>query len=141
IFDFVTEYYYSHPSIAPASAFMVDEATFQSFKKWLGNKDYSYQSDSELLLAELKATAEKEKYLDELKTELDALSAKLSHNKQQDLEQNKVEVINLLQSEIVNRYYHQRGRILNRLKNEDKDLKTALSLINNTKAYQSELQP
>ncbi len=141
LFDFATEYYYSHPEIAPPGQFATDDKVFRAFEQWLGDKDYSYQSDSELLLEELRTVAEKEKYLDNLQKELETLSAKLSHDKQQDLQKNQKEIMDLLRNEIINRYYYQRGRIINRLHTEDKDLDKALELMSDKAAYQAVLRP
>lgn len=140
IFDYATEYYYNHPTIAPAATFALNESDYNAFEKWLGNKDYSYKSESEQLLAGLKETAEKEKYFDNVKAEYAALAAKLSHDKKQDLIKNKKEVLNLLTNEIVSRYYFQRGRVINKMKNDDKDLQKALQLLNDSKNYKSLLK-
>lgn len=141
IFDFATEYYYKHPEIAPPEQFQTNEELFTVFEKWLGEKDYSYKSDSELLLDELKETAEKEKYYENIKSEFVTLSNKLSHDKQQDLVKNREEVKELLRNEIVNRYYHQKGRIINRMQMDDDDLHKALELMENNQAYQALLRP
>jgi carboxyl-terminal processing protease len=140
IFDYATQYYYNHPTIAQPADFALSENDFNAFEKWLSNKDYSYKSDSEQLLASLKETAEKEKYFDNVKNEYNALAAKLSHDKKQDLIKNKKEVMTLLTNEIVSRYYFQRGRVINKMKNDDKDLQKALQLLSDMKNYKSLLK-
>ncbi|MFA6058427.1 MAG: S41 family peptidase [Taibaiella sp.] len=140
IFDYATQYYYNHPTIAQPADFALSEADFNAFEKWLSNKDYSYKSDSEQLLTSLKETAEKEKYFDNVKNEYNALAAKLSHDKKQDLIKNKKEVMTLLTNEIVSRYYFQRGRVINKMKNDDKDLQKALQLLSDMKNYKSLLK-
>jgi carboxyl-terminal processing protease len=140
IFDYATQYYYNHPAIAQPADFVLSENDFTAFEKWLGNKDYSYKSESEQLLAGLKETAEKEKYFDNVKNEYNALAAKLSHDKKQDLIKNKKEVMTLLANEIVSRYYFQRGRVINKMRNDDKELQKALQLLSDTKNYKSLLK-
>lgn len=140
IFDYATKYYYSHSTIAPAAEFALSENDFNDFEKWLSDKDYSYKTESEQLLAGLKETAEKEKYFDNVKNEYNALATRLSHDKKQDLIKNKQEVMQLLSNEIVSRYYQQRGRVINRLKRDDKDLQKALLLLSNNKDYKSVLK-
>jgi carboxyl-terminal processing protease len=140
IFDYATQYYYKHNTIPPASDFALTESDFSDFEKWLSDKDYSYKTESEELLAGLKETAEKEKYFENVKNEFNALSAKLSHDKKQDLLKNKKEVMSLLANEIVSRYYYQKGRVINKLKLDDKDLKKALMLLKSAKEYQSLLK-
>jgi carboxyl-terminal processing protease len=140
IFDYATQYYYDHSTIAQPADFVLSENDFTAFEKWLSNKDYSYKSESEQLLAGLKETAEKEKYFDNVKSEYNALAAKLSHDKKQDLIKNKKEVMTLLANEIVSRYYFQRGRVINKMKNDDKELQKALQLLSDTKNYKSLLK-
>ncbi|WP_118972060.1 S41 family peptidase [Taibaiella koreensis] len=140
IFEYATKYYYNHPTIAPAADFALSESDFNDFEKWLSDKDYSYKTESEQLLAGLKETAEKEKYFDNVKGEYNALAAKLFHDKKQDLIKNRQEVMQLLANEIVSRYYYQRGRVINKLKRDDEDLKKALLLLSNSKDYQSVLK-
>lgn len=140
IFDYATRYYSNHPTIPQAADFTLSEKDFTDFEQWLGNKDYAYKSESEQLLAGLKETAEKEKYFENVKNEYNALASKLSHDKKQDLVKNKKEVMFLLANEIVSRYYFQRGRVINKMKNDDKDLQKALQLLSNSKDYKSLLK-
>lgn len=140
IFDYATKYYYAHPAIAPAASFRLSESDFADFEQWLADKDYSYKSESEELLASLKKTAEKEKYFDRIKGEYDALGARLAHDKKQDLLQNKKEIMQVLANEIVSRYYFQRGRVIHKLKNDDNYLQQALQLLQNDKSYKSLLK-
>lgn len=140
LFDYATEYYYKHPSIAAPADFALTENDFNDFEKWLSDKDYSYKTESEQLLSELKASAEKEQYFDNIKAEFGALSQRLSHDKKQDLIKHKDEVMNLLNNEIISRYYYQRGRVINKLRRDDKDLQKALQLLANDKDYQSLLK-
>ncbi|RYZ44935.1 MAG: peptidase S41, partial [Sphingobacteriales bacterium] len=140
IFDYATEYYYNHPAIAQPADFALNESDYNAFEKWLSTKDYSYKSESEQMLASLKETAEKEKFFENVKSEYNALATKLSHDKKQDLMKNKQEVMTLLANEIVSRYYYQRGRVINKMKRDDKDLQKALQLLSDTKNYKSLLK-
>lgn len=140
IFDYATKYYYNHPTIAPAADFSLSEKEFKDFETWLSGKDYSYKTESEELLGLLKEKADKEKYFDNIKNEFNTLSAKLSHDKKQDLVNNKAEVINLLNNEIVSRYYYQKGRVINKLKLDDNNLKKAIMLLLNSQEYKSLLK-
>lgn len=140
IFDYATKYYYEHTAIAPAASFQLTDNDFSDFEKWLSDKDYSYKTESEQLLAGLKETAEKEKYFDNIKTEYNALQSKLSHDKKQDLLKNKKEIMQILANEIVSRYYYQRGRVINKLKNDDTYLQKALLMLSNSKDYKTLLK-
>lgn len=135
-FDYATQYVKQHATIPSAGSFALTEQDFSQFSKWLENKDYSYKTETEEALDSVKSIAVREKYYDAVKPEYDALSAKLTHDKKQDLVKNKEEITRLLENEIVSRYYFLRGRIENNLKT-DEDLAKALELINQPSQYQA----
>ncbi|PQJ12052.1 peptidase S41 [Flavipsychrobacter stenotrophus] len=128
LFDYATDYAGKHKSIADPTKFSLTEAEFADFTKWLDKKDYSYKTETESELDSLKAIAVKEKYYDDTKAEFDALKAKLSHDKKQDLQKNKEAVKQMLENEIVSRYYFSKGRIAQNMQH-DKELDKAVALI------------
>ena len=81
LFDYATEYKGKHPTIPDASVFVLTDADFEDFSKWLANKDYSYKTETEEALDSLQASATREKYYDGAKAEFMALQAKVSHDK------------------------------------------------------------
>jgi len=111
IFDYATLYRIKHASIAPAKSFRISEEEFNDFVNYISDKDYDYITKSEKALDDLKTTAEKEKYYNDIAPEFDALKKKMAHNKKDDLVKFKDEIKELLQDEIVSRYYFQNGRI------------------------------
>ncbi|TWF44368.1 S41A family C-terminal processing peptidase-3 [Chitinophaga polysaccharea] len=134
IFDYATTYYYSHPKIATPATFSLSEAEFADFERYLENKDYSYKTRSEEALDSFKSTARKEKYYDAIADELETLEAKMKHDKKQDLLKNKTEIKRLLEEEIVNRYYLQKGRIARSLE-WDNEVNTAADILHNQAKY------
>lgn len=134
IFDYATTYYYSHPHIGNAAGFSLPDADFEDFERYLENKDYSYKTRSEEALESFKTTAKKEKYYDAVAAELEQLETKMKHDKKQDLLKNKTEIKRLLEEEIVNRYYLQKGRITRSLE-WDNDINTAANLLHSPVKY------
>ncbi|GEP89416.1 C-terminal processing peptidase-3. Serine peptidase. MEROPS family S41A [Chitinophaga terrae (ex Kim and Jung 2007)] len=134
IFDWATEYYYKHPGIAPAAKFALTDKDFEDFEKYLENKDYSYKTKSEEALEAFRNTAKKEKYYDGIQKELAELEEKMKHDKKQDLEKNKTEIKRLLEEEIVNRYYLQKGRIIKSL-DWDNEVIMAANTLHNPALY------
>jgi carboxyl-terminal processing protease len=110
VFDYATLYRMKHPSIAPARSFRISDEDFNDFVNYIADKDYDYITKSEKALDDLKTTAEKEKYYSDIAIEFDALKKKMAHNKKDDLIKFKSEIEELLQDEIVSRYYFQNGR-------------------------------
>jgi carboxyl-terminal processing protease len=135
IFDYATEYYYTHPKITAAGAFSLSEDDFADFVRFLDGKDYSYKTHSEEALENFQSTARKEKYYDAVAKEFDALQQKIRHDKKQDLLKNKTEIKRLLEEEIVNRYYLQKGRIERSLA-WDSEVNEAVTLLHTPARYQ-----
>ncbi len=136
LFDYATEYARQHETIPPAGNFLVSDAEFNQFSKWLENKDYAYKTETEISLDSLKKTALKENYYEESKQEFEALKAKLSHDKKQDLLKHKEQVKHMLGNEIASRYYYTRGRIAQSLQYDD-ELEKGISIINKPDEYEN----
>lgn len=128
-FDFATEYRHKHPEIPSVKSFEITDELLAEFDTWLDNKDFTYTTESEEVLKELKEVAEEEKYFKRIKDEYEALENKVKHNKTKDMEEFKDEVKDLLRGEIVSRYYHQRGRIEAMLE-KDQDVVKAIAILN-----------
>lgn len=91
-------------------------------------------SETEQVLEKLQEIAKAENYYENSKEEFTLLQKKIAHDKYRDLEQNKEEIIELLQEEIASRYYFQRGRIGTSLK-KDTHVKKAIEVLTNEKLY------
>lgn len=136
LFDFATEFKLRHPSIPPAGEFRINDALYGELKNWLADKDYDYTTESEQMLKDLREVAQTEKYLNLIKTELEALEVKVSQGKSEDLDTFSEQIRELLEGEIVARYYYQRGRIESMLRS-DNELARALEVLRDEKAYRA----
>lgn len=140
IFNYATRYAREHDKIAPASEFALTDAEFKEFKNWLSNKEYSYKTDTEIRLDSLKSSAIREEYFAEIEPAYKTLKDKLYHDKNQDLDKHRAEISDLLESEIVSRYYYMRGRAQHSLRN-DEQLNKALAVLGNKADYSGTLKP
>ena len=131
IFDYANKFYSEHKSIDSADRFQIDEATYQDFMKFVKDKKFSYTTESEKAIEKLKKTAKDEGYLDKIQPQIDQLEKNLAAEKDNDLLSNRKDIEELLRSEIVGRYYFQKGRIIASLK-DDPDLKRAFEILLNT---------
>ena len=132
IFDYATEFVKKHPTIASANNFHLSDTEYQNFVSYLDGKDYNYQTATEQTLANFKKDAENDKKWDEIKTEYDNLKAKVSYSKKNDLTQYKPEIKRVLESEITQRYYFEKGKAQQAFQ-YDLELKKAKDLLmNNT---------
>lgn len=134
IFDYATRYQQQHDTISSINDFKLDENEFNEFIAYISDKEYDYITGSEKLIGELKQSAELEKSFEDIKTEFEVLKSKMAHSKQQDVLKNKKEIMQVLEEEIISRYYFQVGRIQVSLK-YDTELNTAIDLLNNSSQY------
>jgi len=139
-FDYADKFVKDHSSISGGSLFRLNDNEFKDFIKFLSDKDYSYTTRSERAIEDFKKLAEREKYFDAVKTEYESLTNKMSRDKKDDLIKFKPEICEVLESEIVARYYYQKGRIESSL-SYDKEFDMASSTLLNRKKYQDLLKP
>jgi len=140
IFDFATTYRSKHNSIATAKAFHITNDDFDEFKKFIAGKDYDYMTSSEKALDDFRKKAEDEKYFAAVKDQFESLKHNLQHDKQADLEKNKIEIMELIDKEIASRYYFQKARYETAFKS-DEDVQEALKLFSDMDKYQILLKP
>lgn len=140
MFDYVTDYIASHPSIAPAAEFRLTDAEWEEFKQRVIKSGFTYDPMSGKRFDELVKVARFEGYYDDARAEFDALKAKLSHNVGRDLELNKDVIRQMIESDIVSAYYYQAGSVEAGLV-RDKGVAAAVELLKNRTRYASTLSP
>lgn len=141
IFDYVTNWVNKNPKIAPVQSFSITDQDYEDFKSYVKTKnDFKYDMLSEKSLATLKEAMEYEGYLNTASEEFKALEAKLLPNIDRDLESFKTEIKQLINLEVVKRYYYRKGEIQEELKN-DKQVKEAIQVLNNSIRYKEILSP
>jgi len=129
-FDFANNYKKTNKVIAPAANFQISDQDYELFVSSLAGKDYSYTSNSERLLSDLRAEAEKENKLASVKADLEDLKEKMVNVKRADLTNYKSEIKNALETQIVSRYYFDKGKIIQAFQ-YDKELAAAIAVLNN----------
>jgi carboxyl-terminal processing protease len=110
VFDYATKYRDTHPTLVDPHKFSLSDADYADFVKYLSDKNYSYNTASEKVLASLKTEATREKQFTDIQSEYDALKAKMAASKKNDLQIHKDEIKQVLENEIVSRYYYEKGR-------------------------------
>ena len=131
IFDYANKFYSEHKTIDSADRFQIDDATSRDFMQFVKEKNFTYTTESEKAIEKLKKTAKEEGYLDKIQSQIELLEKNFASEKEKDLLNNRKDIEELLRSEIVGRYYFQKGRIISSL-NDDPDLKRAFEILLNT---------
>lgn len=133
-FDYATKYASLNESISSIDEFRLTESDFKDFRAFVKEKNFSYETRTEKALQNLIRETKRDKKYEDFSIDLQKLEDKMAHNLDKDMDQNKVEVIQFLASEIVGRYYYQAGSIKNTLTWDD-DLKAALKVLSNIDEY------
>ncbi len=140
-FNFATKYRAEHPTICPAEDFVLTDSIFSDFKRFIDPKKFNYDKVCETGLASLRDAAKVEGYMnDSTKKAFDVLEGLLKHNLSQDLDNNRKAIEDILAIEIVGRYYYQRGKVIESLKN-DKGLDAAVKVLGDISEYHRLLSP
>jgi len=135
IFNFATEYVLQKDSIVEPEDFKLTDADFNNFVQYLEDKEYDYKTNSEKLLEELKEATEKENYLEAVEADLTQLKDKITDDKDNDINKHKEEILELIELEIISRYYYSEGKIRSSLTRDEEVLK-AIELLNDNKQYE-----
>lgn len=136
IFDFATQYYWSHPEIKSPSQFVFTDKDYNDFRSFLINRNFSYKTFTETSLNELIDNAKREKYYDIHKDLFSELEKDIAHSLDQDLTMFRQEITELLEEEIIGRYFYDEGAIAWSVK-KDEQISKALEILNNKEKYSS----
>jgi carboxyl-terminal processing protease len=82
LFDYATQYYYTHPSIDQARNFMLTDQEFEKFIVWLQDKDYDYTTRVEKTLDEVITLSKQEKFNGLVANTIEELKSKIQHHKE-----------------------------------------------------------
>lgn len=138
IFDFATAYRLRHKELPGGVEYKVSEEVLGEFKEFISSKKFKYSTKAEKYLDDLKRSAEQELYYGEIEEQYELLHRKLGDVKGNDFEKHSREISTLLSSEIVLRYYNQKGQLVHSL-SEDPCVKEALAVLHDATRYQSVL--
>jgi carboxyl-terminal processing protease len=136
IFDFATQYYWNHPEIKSPSQFVFTDKDYSDFRSFLISRNFSYKTFTETSLNELIDNAKREKYYDLHKDLFSELEKDVAHSLDQDLTVFRPEITELLEEEIIGRYFYDEGAIAWSVK-KDEQISKALEVLNNKEKYSS----
>ena len=129
-FNYANQYRKNNSKLESAKTFQLSDADYAAFVNSLADKDLTYQSKTERLLSDLRIEAEKENKSAEVKADLENLKYKLTVSKKTDMAVHKSEIKRVLETQIVSRYFYEKGRIEQSFQ-YDKELMGAKALFGN----------
>lgn len=134
IFNYATAYRVKHESIASAQTFNFSDEDYVDFTNYVINQKFDYNTASGEYMTQLKDIAIEEGYYEASKDEFDKLYEYYKPSKERDLKIFKDEIIEILEDEIVGRYYYQTGRIEHALV-DDSFILEAVKILNDPVRY------
>ena len=140
IFDFANQYKQKHDSIAAPKTFALTDAEYDEFVKFVGDKKFDYNTQTETLIERLNKTTDREQYDQSVKDMVAKLTEQVKAEKKKELYSYKTEIKNLLTQEIIGRYYYQKGKVEASL-NKDPEVLAAISTLSNPVKYKQLLTP
>ena len=133
-FKYANKFYREHKSIKSPKDFKITDAIYEDFMQFVKDEGFTFTSESENEIKNLEKIAKAEGYLEEIQPILDQVVATIEVEKTKDLIDNRKEIEEMLETEIVSRYYYQKGRIIAALDN-DPELEKAFEVILNQEEY------
>ena len=134
LFEYATRYAATHPGIEPAGTFKLSDSEYNDFIAFTEKKGFEFKTAAEKELETVKKAAIYENCWNDIKTQYDSMLEAIAQHKKKDLMENKPEISDYLQQEIVSRYYYQKGRIESAL-TDDTELKSATKVLKDTVTY------
>jgi carboxyl-terminal processing protease len=136
VFKYVTDYCIGKDSMPPMEKYEFTE--FQGFLEFLDQSAFNYQTDAEKEIADLESKLDSDDPVN-LQSEISMMRAKIEKDKSNHLETYKDQIIDMIEMDIAGRYYFQKGKTTQRLKDDD-ELDRAIALLNAPAEYHSILK-
>ena len=131
LFNYATQYRAINKEIAAADKFQLSDDEYALFKTYVLNAKLNYSTAAQNALKKLKLEAEKEGTFDELKAEYENILVKISPDPTKDLDKYRIEIAEMLENEIVSRYYFQKGRTINSFEHDPAVIKAIQTAMDN----------
>ena len=131
LFNYATQYHANTKEIAAADKFQLSDDEYAIFKTYVLNAKLNYSTAAQNALKKLKLEAEKEGTFDELKAEYENILVKISPDPAKDLDKYRIEIAEMLENEIVSRYYFQKGRTINSFEHDPTVIKAIQTAMDN----------
>ncbi len=110
LFDYSVRYCQQHPNIVPARQFRLTAEEYADFCNYMKQHNFTYDRQSSRVLEMLRKMVAFEGYDSEATAEIESLEKKLKHNEDYDFKRWEAEIRQIVEGEIVEKYYYEKGR-------------------------------
>ena len=139
IFNYANQYFYTHADAPTIKGFELSDSEYENFTSWLSDKNYDYTTQLEDAINKLEENKHQDPMVDKIMDKLEILKKEVAHTKEKDLVTHKTEIKNLLEEEIIGRYFFAKGEIACSIQH-DNDVEEAIALLNDPAKYNRILQ-
>lgn len=140
-YDYANLFRVRNPEIADADHFEITDSIFEDFKKFIDPARFKYDKLCESGLEYLREAAKSEGYMnDSVAAQFDILAVMLKHDLDRDLNFNREAIMELLDSEISERYYND-ADVVKRSLRYSADIDSARVILSDPNRYRRLLIP
>ena len=139
IFNFASNYYHDHPSIAGPEDFVLEESQYNDFLSFLNKGENNFKTKSEKEFETAFELSREENLSSGIQGSYEELKKQLGAQKIDELNKNKDAIKALLSDEIINRYYYKKGEYQNDIVFSE-FIREAILVLENENQYRSILQ-
>ncbi len=134
IFNYASNYYFKHQTIAQPEKYIFSDADYQDFLNFIKQNKTNFKTLSEKKFESAFKTAKNENLSNSIQTTFQNLTVQLEAQKIEALNKNKGEIIEHITDEILNRYYFKKGEYQNHIA-FNKSINEAIKVLNNEENY------
>lgn len=138
IFDYATDYYYSH-TMEDAAGFELSDKDFEDFISSVSASDFAFETKTEKALRDALTAKEEAVFNSAIEADMESLLEAVEAAKLDAIRKYKPEIKKQLQDEIVKRYFYREGLYAYYI-NGDAAIAAARDLLADTSRYQDILQ-
>ena len=142
-FDFANRYAASHDSamIGAPDNLVVGDSVFAEFKRFIDPKKFKYDRAVESGIKFLREATKSEGYEnDSVKAQLDRLEDMLRHDLNHDLDFNRKEIVEILDTELADRYFSDSELTRRHVKGNDSEVDSARAILRDSRRYKDILK-
>ncbi|MDZ7291616.1 MAG: S41 family peptidase [candidate division KSB1 bacterium] len=132
LFNFAVAYVSKHPTLK--RDFEIDDNVLAEFRQFLRDKKFTYTSQSEMQLTELKKVAANEGYLGDIQSSLTSLEQTLQREKENDFVRSQNYIRRALEREIAAKAFGSKAQVEVTF-DDDLVIKKAVEMLQNPEAY------
>lgn len=136
IFHFATQYHSTHESIATPDKFKLSEEDYTRFIAFVQTQNFTYNSYESILLDKLKISLQEKNEYAKVSKSFEELQKELNLPMSYFFAINRTEISELLASEIVGRFFYEKGRNQYGFRN-NRLLTKAIEVLNNDNEYRT----